>query len=354
MKPIILEFCDTKIKLNINYQNYFRYLNFYFQNLILKDDNIKDIDIDVDIIWDNFNWAQSWQEVKKTGSFKTIGANTLLDKNRLVTFRKFAKRNKIFLDLTRLENESFKATISLRRQPLKDFFRYKLGRKSQESLFFELTYPLLYYPLFWYLEANQNIHPIHAGAVEVDGKWVVICGLEGIGKTSLALQLWNESNQILSDNLIFYNSDNFFPCYELLRLSKNDNILKWNNKIKKVNEFKATKNFYQINHNLIAKSAKPNLVIFPQFSSNYKIKELSPSEATKRALILNQLPAELDNYNEYANLYNLLYLKSDVFTDRYDALYQLLKNTKIYEVNMVKADGLERNASRVKDLIKSS
>ncbi|MCM8774254.1 MAG: hypothetical protein NC820_05930 [Candidatus Omnitrophica bacterium] len=79
--------------------------------------------------------------------------------------------------------------------------------------FFEITYPLVYYPIFWYLEYFKDTHCLHASAIKIGEKGIVICGLEGMGKTTLSLELSQELNgQFISDNLIFYDKTNIYSC----------------------------------------------------------------------------------------------------------------------------------------------
>ena len=241
----------------------------------------------------------------------------------------------------------------MRRKPLKDFLRYSIAGKAKEELFFEITYPIVYYPLFWYQESFYDVHMLHASAIETGGRCAVICGLEGIGKTSLSLSLLDKDGHFLSDNLVFYDDKNIYPCYELIRVGKKDDVSAWKDKIKKVGEFKTPKDFYRLDFGSGKNVVKPGVFIFPKFSPVFSTEELDRTEATGRAIALSQLPAELNNYNEYANLYSLTRPKLDISKQRYISLENLLDGVRSFEVGMNKSDGLARNSERLKEFIKN-
>ena len=222
IKTLSLNIAKLRVKIATNYGKYYNYLNLYFDKIILPQDFEDDFDIQINAYWQKGSWGNYLEEFKKSNNFLDIGANTILDKKRIVTIRKVGKRKKVTFDFNS-ENKKFYLKAIMRRKILKDAIRYGILSKPEEDWFFSITFPVLYYPVFWYLEYFLHTHVLHASAVELNGKGVVICGLEGIGKTSLVLSLLQEKNSyFLSDNLILYDNERVFPCYELIRIYKND------------------------------------------------------------------------------------------------------------------------------------
>ena len=282
-----------------------------------------------------------------------IGPSTFAGRGRMLTIRKVNKRRKVFFDYKLAPKEISLNTV-LRKKAFKDFIRYNLLSKAEEELFFTITYPALYYPLFWYLEYFRDTHLLHASAVDCNGQGVVICGLEGIGKTSLALSLLEDKNcRFLSDNLVFYDREKVYPCHELVRIHKGESERLWKGRFKRISEFKAAKNFYAP-LDRCRKGISVDVFIFPQFARKFKVKEIPLSEAVNKAIILSNIPSELSNYSEYANLYNWLSAGFDPFTSRQKALSQVLTKARCYEVEMSKSEGIAKNSSRLKEIIKNA
>ncbi len=349
-KELYLEFNKIRLKIKTNYGNYYDYLRLYFKDIIRED--FKDgFHVSIEARWQRDDFKNYMSAVRGSQDVSAISANTLTGKNRIVTVRKIAKKTKILFDF-REEREKIYLMTLTRKKPLKDFLRYNVCGKAEEELFFEITYPIIYYSLFWYQECFCDTHMLHASAIETGNKCVVVCGLEGIGKTSLSLALLDKNGYFLSDNLIFYDGKNIFPCYELIRVSKKDDTSLWKDKIKKINEFRTPKDFYRLRFSTEKKIIRPGVFIFPKFSSSFSAKEIDKKEAVNKAIGLSQLPAELNNYNEYANLYSLTRPRLNVWEQRYASLGNLLEGSRSFEIGMNKADGLEKNSERLGEFIK--
>src|SRR6184192_3297883 len=67
-------------------------------------------------------------------------------------------------------------------------YRQKVSalRRSRLST---LTYYAVYYPVWWHLESRAAGHPLHAAGVAIDGRALVLAGLPGAGKSTLATSL---------------------------------------------------------------------------------------------------------------------------------------------------------------------
>lgn len=352
MQTLILRFNPIRLKISTNYGAYYAYLSRYFEKILVKSPENSAIDIEVRVLWEDKGFKDHCVALGSYESCSLIGANTWLDKDRIVTTRKVGKKRKVIFDVS-LKSNHIKALALIQKKTFKDFMRYSVLGKPQEEWFFTLTYPCLYYPLFWFLEYFKDTYPLHASAVGLQGKGVIICGLEGMGKTSLALSLLKEAgSSFLSDNLIFYDRNKVYPCYELIRLHKHENENLWKDIFEKIGAFKTLKDFYQPRLSWNAAGLIPKVFIFPEFSSHFFIRELSVEEAARRAILLSYLPAELNTYVEYRNLYHMLDLDFYGWLNQYEVLQGLLKGTHRCLIGMPKSDGLEVNANKVRDYLK--
>jgi hypothetical protein len=352
IKTLCLNIAKLKVKIVTNYTKYYDYLRAYFDQIILSQDFEDDFDIGINALWQQEGWGNYLKQLKESGNFADLGANTLIDEKKIVTIRKIGRKKKIIFDFQAEEARLYLKAI-LRWKVFKDTLRYSIFGKSQEDWFFQVSFPIIYYPVFWYLEYFLHTHMLHASAVEFAGEAVVICGMEGIGKTSLVLSLLQEENtSFLSDNLIFFDSQRVYPCYELIRIHKHEDSSLWKGRFKKVNEFKSLKGFYKPTFRLKAEGIQPGIFVFPQFSEKFFAKLISGPDIVHKAAIISQLPAELGNYSEFRKLYNFSDLNFNPQQSEYKVLSDLLNSTRCYVIGMPKADGLAANSQRLKDFIK--
>ncbi|MCP4653630.1 MAG: hypothetical protein GY858_09670 [Candidatus Omnitrophica bacterium] len=338
-KTLKITIGSINVSIETNNQRYFDYLSWYFKGSPASIDTPTPVDIKI-------NWVK---KLKSKNLALRIGSNTYQDKNALEITRKIAKKEKVLFNAV-LEKNKLILNINVKRKR-EDILRYRFAPEKINSLFFELTFPFLYYPAFWYAQYFLNQHLLHASAVECNGKGIIICGLEGIGKTSLGLGLLDDNAKFLSDNLVFYDENDIYSCYECVRLNKNTETVPWQNKFKKINRGKNLKDFYLPTENFNIKKTKPTIFLFPYFSKQYETKEIDAKWAANYAILLSHLPSELNNYSQFRNSYNLFDLNSNLPLNAQVTLEKLLAKTRNFMVGMPKQDGLEKNITRVKELI---
>ncbi|MDD3296599.1 MAG: hypothetical protein PHU64_04475 [Candidatus Omnitrophica bacterium] len=346
-----LKLQSVNIKIDTNNAAYSRYLKTCFANFTEQDNVSFEYNLKLEVLWEDSGWKKYLKGVKTNKNFSVLGANTFLSDNRFLTVKKIGKSRKIIFDFKNESGQGVLRTI-IRKKEFKDFFRYKILKKSQEEWFFSLTYPALYYPLFWHLERSRGMGVLHASGFSAENKGFIICGLEGIGKTSLALSFLESKDAIfLSDNLLFYDKEKIYPCYEPVRIHRNEKESLWQKNFEKINGLNILKGFYRPKFEVSNDGIAVDFLIFPEFSQDFCVKEISSFEAVNRALFLSYIPAELSNYSEYRNLYNLLEPEYNSLKFQQTALLELLRPVKCFRVGMPKADGIKKNFSRLKESI---
>lgn len=346
-EDFFLCFGVTNLKVSTNYLPYQRYIRNYFNRILSS--WLDKYDLEIKISWER-NFLEKLNEFIKKEQIYSIGANTFLGEKKLITLRKVFKRQKIIFNLT-LKNNSLLLEAILPYKGLKDKIRHSIFGRSLEEYFFELSYYLIYYPLFLYLEYFKDIHIIHASAVRLSDKNLVICALEGMGKTTFSLNFTKEKAIFISDNLIFYDKKNIYPCFEAIRIYKGEEKNLGKENFKKIANFKSSKEFYEPTSFNLDTDAKSSIFIIPVFASTFFIKELSVDEFANRVLNYNQLTAELGNYNEFASLFSLLDLNFDILEKRKTSLKENLSKGRCFEVGMVKSEGVEKNFYRFRKFI---
>lgn len=337
---------DVNVEIRTNHCAYYNYLCTCL-NKILQHDNAVRPTVQIDI-----DWTKKPRFVFGDGAnMRVIGANTLLGAGKVATERKISRKVRVRFNYA-LDGHTLRLQASVRRKPLKDFLQYDLLAKPREQLFFELTYPLVYYPALWHLEYNSNTHPMHASAVRFDGRYVLISGLEGIGKTTLSLALAKSpGNELFSDNLVLHDEKYLYPCYEPVRIHKTDDKSLWEGRFKKLETLRSLKDFYEpISFDPHLKG-KVDVVIIPSFAKEFFCKKISREECASKIINGSSLAGEIGNYNEYAYLLNLMVPEFNLHKTRLEALTALIGTAPCYEVSMRKADGVKANVERVKKLI---
>jgi len=78
----------------------------------------------------------------------------------------------------------------------------------------------IHFPLFTLLQYNRNWALVHASAVVKDGNAIVFCGLNKVGKSTLAVYLTREYGyDLMTDNFLFVGDGAVYGFPEVVRLS---------------------------------------------------------------------------------------------------------------------------------------
>ena len=84
-----------------------------------------------------------------------------------------------------------------------------------------LTYYAVYYPVWWHLESRAAGHPLHAAGVAIDGRALVLAGLPGAGKSTLAASLLTVPGaELLADNVVLHDGRQIYGCFEPVLLDE--------------------------------------------------------------------------------------------------------------------------------------
>ncbi len=105
------------------------------------------------------------------------------------------------------------------REAAKRALRWRRVPGLRRSRLSTLTYYAIYYTAWWHLEAQGLAHPLHAAGVAVDGRGLLLAGLPGCGKSTLASSfLGMPGADLLSDNVVLHDEAQIFGCFEPLLL----------------------------------------------------------------------------------------------------------------------------------------
>jgi len=244
MQTFFFKIADVKVKINNGFEAYTEFLKTTLDQVRVSEVVQKNFDVEITIHWQDKSLSSIANNLKKKLSGVQIGANTFKSDTHVISIRKIERKWKVLVSAT-VRNNKLVVDFYFQRKPFKDFLRYSVRGKPQNEWFYTITYPCFYYPIIWYLENFRSIYALHASAVTCHNKGVVIAGLDGAGKTSLALKfLQEEGSSFLSDNLLFCDRESVHSCFEALRIHSSDNRELWQGKFKQVDEGRNLKGFF--------------------------------------------------------------------------------------------------------------
>jgi len=105
------------------------------------------------------------------------------------------------------------------REAARRALRWRRVPRLRRSRLSTLTYYAVYYTVWWHLEARGAAHPLHAAGVVVDGRGLLLGGLPGCGKSTVATAfLGTPGAELLSDNVVLHDGTQLLGCFEPLLL----------------------------------------------------------------------------------------------------------------------------------------
>jgi hypothetical protein len=105
------------------------------------------------------------------------------------------------------------------RETAKRVLRWRRVPVLRRSRLSTLTYYAVYYPVWWHLEARGAAHPLHAAGIALGGRGLLLAGLPGCGKSTLATAfLGVPGAELLADNLVLHDGADVHGCFEPLLL----------------------------------------------------------------------------------------------------------------------------------------
>ncbi|HWO40507.1 MAG TPA: hypothetical protein VNO43_01750 [Candidatus Eisenbacteria bacterium] len=212
-------------------------------------------------------------------------------------------------DRLRLVGQHF---FFLDRKPLRDRLKKVWFNRRLASLrrkrFSTLIYYMIYYPCFWRLEQN-GLLPLHAAAVDLGGAGVVLCGLPGSGKSTLSLALLAEpGSRLLSDNIIFYDSERVFSCPEPVLVDDRsvDLIGPARSVLRPVGRRHVFhRSWCHVAPDRCVDQVVPRVFFFVALGEKTAVRPLSAEEAYRRFIAANTLAKEVRRYLIYRSVLEL-------------------------------------------------
>ena len=335
-----LEIAGIRLQVATSYAPWDRYVKAHFAPVLangLPAAQTREADIVVRVEWQDQPWRAKAMRAEESDRFPDrLGGSIVRSEREGCWVQKLRGSQRLGL-IASWEGGRLRIEGAYRRKALKERARAWLGG-SETQRFFELTYPLIYYPLWFYLEATAGWHVLHASAVSRSSGAIIFAGLEGVGKTTLALALAGEGSTLLADNLIWYNEQQVMGVPEPIRLHDPSGPLLERVRLRPLPIGTTQKGFFALEGDSMG-AARPRAVLLPVFGRVTDIEPLEAEACADRMLATSPLTGELGPYVPFAAWMSLVRPVPGLETVRRQRLVALLRGCRCGILRMRRGEG---------------
>jgi hypothetical protein len=212
--------------------------------------------------------------------------------------------------------------------------------------FFGLMSWLVFYPLAWYLEHFRGLYLMHASGIDIAGHGVIIGGVGGVGKTTTGVSLLaQEGTRLVSENLIFYDSERIYSCYEPIRVDDQSvELLGARRAILQPAEIPDGanhKNVYHVARSAVVDAVEASALFVPRFTARGYVRPLEAGAAMELLIAFNELTREVNDYYWFAATLNVLWPVPGSLEKRAATLRALLQRTSRWELGIDRSQGVD-------------
>ena len=210
----------------------------------------------------------------------------------------------------------------------------------QEMLFHQLYRELILMPVFWILRHKFDKYLTHASAVSLGKECFVFLGNDGVGKTTIALNLLQQDGALFfGDNFLLYDFENIYSFVDTLRVNKTDvtSFFTNNDSSRFTKVFKGKSRIhYNYNKNFIADHIIPTQFhVLVQGKGNVK-KDISEDEFVNFTYGINNFVKEFDKFSFASTLMYLFKTSENVVEKELKALKVLIGNNPCFLLQLNK------------------
>jgi hypothetical protein len=212
--------------------------------------------------------------------------------------------------------------------------------------FFGLMSWFVFFPLAWYLEHQRGIYLMHASGIDLEGQGIIIGGVGGVGKTTTGVSLLaQEGTRLVSENLIFYDAERIYSCYEPIRLDDASvGLLGARRQILEPAEIPDGanhKNLYHVRRHAVTDAVPATALFVPRFTPHSFVRPLAVDRCMELLLAFNTLTREVNDYQWFAATLDVGWPTLRSLERRAATLRALLERVRAYEIGIDRTQGVE-------------
>jgi hypothetical protein len=212
--------------------------------------------------------------------------------------------------------------------------------------FFGLMSWFVFFPLAWYLEHQRGIYLMHASGIDVEGQGVLIGGVGGVGKTTTGVSLLAQpGTRLVSENLVFYDAERIYSCYEPIRLDDASvELLGERRQIlarADIPDGANHKNLYHVRRHAVTDAVPVAALFVPRFTRHSFVRPLPVDRCMELLLAFNTLTREVNDYQWFAATLDVAWPTPRSLERRAATLRALLERARCYEIGIDRSQGIE-------------
>ncbi|NQZ95845.1 MAG: hypothetical protein HRU01_04985 [Myxococcales bacterium] len=233
--------------------------------------------------------------------------------------------------------------------------RHTASRKSEKKRasyllkeFFRGMMHFVYYPVAWHLEHFRGLSLLHASAVEIDGRAVVIAGVGGVGKSTTSVALLAKAGaNFISESLVAHDGTHAYGLYEPIRMGDESlELLGSTNGFlceTRIDGSAKKKNLFHVDPSHLVTRAPVGAVFIPSFPADATggVSPVPPDTCVDRILSINGQSRKITDYYWFASALGLLWPSPGCGAARVTQLQSLLEHSRTFELRIDKTAGLD-------------
>jgi hypothetical protein len=222
----------------------------------------------------------------------------------------------------------------------------KESTRARQLFSLLFMYYLINFPLWYYAEHYRAVSLLHAGALQWQGKGIVLAGLGGIGKTTFAVSaLMSGKARFLSDNLVFYDTRSLYPVPEPVALD-----VRRGRGLGPLVEYLVPVNvdsthgrmYFHVKKQFCIPAVEPVVLVWLQSGRENRMTAMDRALCARHAAHINLLARELREYYLFSAAFDLAFESPLAPETRYSRLGALLAGLECYSLQFKPGDDVAR------------
>jgi hypothetical protein len=235
------------------------------------------------------------------------------------------------------------------------YLRASRRAKKTHRTLFKLMYYGVYYPLIWHFERTRGWGLLHASAVERNGRAIVLSGMGGVGKSTLALSLMADpAFRFISDNLILHDDRKIYSLPEPVRLDASSlSAISGAGFVPSTSDVPPTahpKPTYRVESERVTGSADFDVVILLRATKRPIIRPLGPTETLAHLIAARDLVKEVDGYRSVAAFLSMAQASESEKVAEPASLAALTSSSRAYLLGIGEGEPVSVTLARIREV----